>query len=272
MTNGGFATDTDWTKGTGWTINTTTGVASHAAGSSGNLDQSIPLVTGAAYEVRLTLSNVSAGQAQVYLQGSAAENVSAPLNSNGNYSFTLVAGTASSYDFRVNGSSTFVGSIDNISVREAPKIVWAPHNLVTYSEDFSAPGSVNNSNVTLAQGYAEAPDGSMNAERLVGTGTWFRQENYTHTVGQKITVAMWVKSNTGSNQTFRLYGDNNEVSADLTAISTWKWFSHEFTVSTGGSTGDGITRDTSSNDADLLIFGRHSYRSDLGGMHPVPAL
>ena len=124
--NGGFATDTDWTKGTGWTINTTTGVASHAAGSSGNLDQSIPLVAGAAYEVRLTLSNVSAGQAQVYLQGSAAENVSAPLNSNGDYSFTLVAGTATSYDLRVNGSSTFVGSIDNISVRQvsAPQFGW----------------------------------------------------------------------------------------------------------------------------------------------------
>ena len=41
VTNGTFDTDTDWTKGTGWTINTTTGRAEHSGASFGNITPAV---------------------------------------------------------------------------------------------------------------------------------------------------------------------------------------------------------------------------------------
>ena len=159
---------------------------------------------------------------------------------------------------------------DNVSVREMPVLKWAPHNLLSYSEEFDNDTNISNQSVTMTGNAGVAPDGTSTADRLVGTGGWFRQRNFTHTVGMVLTTNMWVKSNTGSNQTFRIYGDNSETSANLTATNEWQLFSHEYTVSAGGTTGDGITRDTFNTDADLLVWGHHTYRSDLGGMVDNP--
>ena len=45
VTNGSFAVDANWTKGTGWTIGA--GVASAASGTASDLEQSITLNPGA---------------------------------------------------------------------------------------------------------------------------------------------------------------------------------------------------------------------------------
>jgi hypothetical protein len=59
VTNGDFATDTDWTKGTGWSI--TSGTATHAGTTAGELSQSTALTAGTQYLVTYTVSNVSTG-------------------------------------------------------------------------------------------------------------------------------------------------------------------------------------------------------------------
>lgn len=55
ITNGGFDADTDWNKGTGWTIGS--GVAHHAAGSASVIQQLASLDDTGWYEAQYTLSN-----------------------------------------------------------------------------------------------------------------------------------------------------------------------------------------------------------------------
>ena len=60
VTNGTFDTDTDWTKGTGWTINTTTGVATHAQSAGGGaLSQELVWEVGKTYLISATIDTTS---------------------------------------------------------------------------------------------------------------------------------------------------------------------------------------------------------------------
>jgi len=275
VTNGDYSDgSTGWTEGTGWTIDTGTGVATHASGSSGNLDQSMALVAGAAYEVRLTLSNVSAGAAQVYLQGSAAENVSASLNSNGSYVFTLVAGTASSYDLRVNGSSAFNGSIDNISVREAPKLVWAPHNLVDYSEDFSQWTASNGTLTSTDVSTPVSPDGSFTADEFTSSSAYGSvQRTVTNLkVGVSYTFSAWVQKGTATNE-WSIYDASNAVVLDTTTSASngaWEKLQGTFTADNTLKVLRFQDRTGAASTGTVYLYGAHLYRSDLGGMAQVP--
>ena len=113
VANGTFDTDSDWTKGTGWTISG--GKANHAAGTASQLTSTnSSLLNGEVYEVRFTVSNRTAGS--LLLEGAiwtSAETISA----NGDYVFYKVKsgdGPAIFY-----GSGTFDGSIDDITVRKS---------------------------------------------------------------------------------------------------------------------------------------------------------
>ena len=77
VTNGGFATDTDWTKGTGWTIGS--GVATKTAGTASVLSQAISLTAGKTYFVTYQITR-TAGSVTARFTGG-----------------TTVSGTARSY-------------------------------------------------------------------------------------------------------------------------------------------------------------------------------
>jgi hypothetical protein len=59
-----------------------------------------------------------------------------PIDSTGRKSFVVVAERSSSY-ISINNYDTGTATIDSVSVREMPVIKWAPHNLLSYSEEFS---------------------------------------------------------------------------------------------------------------------------------------
>jgi hypothetical protein len=273
VVNGGFASDSDWTKGTGWSI--ANGVATKSPGTSANLDQTMDVVTGTMYEVSLSLSGVSAGSATVYLQGSATENVSSAMTSSGVYTFLLEAGTASSYDLRINASSTFAGSIDNVSVREMPVIKWAPHNLLTYSEDFTnAAWSKLGDAPAVTANYGTAPDGTSTADRIQFDSTTsgnstIQSPTITITNGAKYKFSVWMRSLSG-NVDVTLFNVGSVTTVSVT--SDWQLFTYEATSATTGSQVRIAKRDIwgTSGTADLLVWGAHLYRSDLGGMVDNP--
>lgn len=112
VVNGGFDSDTAWTKDTGWGI--AGGVATHTAGSVSNIKPSVDiLVVGKPYVLTYTVTSRSAGTFMVFLgSGTNSTAVSVP----GTYSFFGVcAGDTKAY---MHGDAAFAGSIDNISVRE----------------------------------------------------------------------------------------------------------------------------------------------------------
>jgi len=118
VTNGGFDSDTDWTKGDGWTI-TDTGWAIWAeSGGYGNIEQDIGIIEGRTYLVQFRLGSIEAyGQAKVQVGGTDGTLRS----STGTYEELITAGAGSAIKFIPSASPEghySVVEIDNVSVRE----------------------------------------------------------------------------------------------------------------------------------------------------------
>lgn len=100
-----------WTLGSGWSIGS--GVASKAAGVNADLTSSLAAVVGKTYNITYT-ATVTAGNMSFRI-GSTTGPVHAM---SGTFTAYLTATTTS--PLAVNGNSAFVGTVDNISVRELP--------------------------------------------------------------------------------------------------------------------------------------------------------
>ena len=154
VTNGDFATDSDWNKGTGWAISG--GKASNDGSQSGNswLSQNSVLVVGKRYKATFNLI-VSSGQIIIDAQSGATA-----YSSSGLITDNFVA-TTTTFQFMVNNS--FIGSIDNVSVKEytaadmdvtrataATRVDEA--GLVNYAEVVSDTELVSNGDFEIASG------------------------------------------------------------------------------------------------------------------------
>ena len=112
--NGDFSTDTDWIKGTGWSI--AAGVASCDGTQAGNsnLDASVnPLTAGTLYEVSFTLSNRVSGNIRLRIgTGNAQDSETV----NATYTYQVRAVTDGL--LRLIANASFVGDIDNVTAKE----------------------------------------------------------------------------------------------------------------------------------------------------------
>ena len=112
VTNGDFATDSDWTKATGATIS---GGLLNLSGVVGgqNTYQPAPIVTGKKYKITFTISN--------YVQGGIKPIIGSlggltPVSSNGTFTQYGIASGNSTIYLQADGTTTL--SIDNVSVKE----------------------------------------------------------------------------------------------------------------------------------------------------------
>lgn len=119
VTNGDFATDSDWFKGTGITISD--GSANFTGVGGQYLNQNI-LTSGNVYYLSFDVSVYTSGVLTIF--GGAANNISSSflVNSTGTYTGYFTAGGA---DNKIYFGSAFVGSIDNVSVQENPTTLRA---------------------------------------------------------------------------------------------------------------------------------------------------
>ena len=123
IVNGDFATDSDWIKGTGWSIS---GGSANCDGSqtSGTFLQQTPITftSGKTYKVVFTCT-IQAGNLDARLQGSGATVTGTSRASSGTYTEYLVS--TGNTSFRMRGNADFIGSIDNISVKQVdPNDYW----------------------------------------------------------------------------------------------------------------------------------------------------
>jgi hypothetical protein len=112
VSNGGFDTDTVWTK-----TNTTIagGVGVFSAANFGNVRQTISMTAGKTYRVRFTVASYTAGGVRIRLFGSANTD-GTNRTAAGTYTEDLVA-PASPTSFRVIGStSSDTLTVDNVSM------------------------------------------------------------------------------------------------------------------------------------------------------------
>ncbi len=145
VTNGSFATDTDWNKGTGWSI--ASGVATKTAGTAADLVQN----TGSSFlnryiRIRITITR-TAGALKIYPGGWSFYDVPA---ASGTYEYNFAATNLSTGSILyISADAAFAGTVDEISIKPiqgnhasqatsaSRPVLSARYNLLTYSEDVS---------------------------------------------------------------------------------------------------------------------------------------
>ena len=121
IVNGDFATDSNWTKQAGWSINNGKAVANLALNSyiAQNFSGGA-LTSGKTYKIVLTVSDYTTGNLKPQFSGGGGTQDLATINANGTYTYYVVA-TNNATGFRLKGISSgggFTGSIDNVSVKQ----------------------------------------------------------------------------------------------------------------------------------------------------------
>ena len=118
LINGDFATDSDWSKGTGWVI--MNGYA-ESDGTNAPLDQVSRLTVGKTYKVVITVTNMTSSALSVRL-GTSSSNAVLSILENGTYTAYGVAGATT---FRIR-SQGFDGRVQNVSVKQVdPNDRWS---------------------------------------------------------------------------------------------------------------------------------------------------
>ncbi len=119
VVNGGFATDTVWTKGTGWSIGSGVASCDGTQVAVTDLTQTLILVSGTYYEITYTISNYVAGTISIRAGG----NQIAAQDENGTFTRGVISGGTS---FKLRANSSFVGDVDNVIIKE---ILFTPDSL-----------------------------------------------------------------------------------------------------------------------------------------------
>ena len=113
VTNGDFATDSNWVNGTGWTIS---GGTANQDGSNGILRQTNVVSTNTKVKVTFDLTNYGgSGNLQVKFAPSIH---TITLTGDGSYTVFTDGTNSVNGDLQIITQSGFVGSIDNVSVKE----------------------------------------------------------------------------------------------------------------------------------------------------------
>ena len=129
VTNGTFGADTDWTKGTGWTISGGKANCSGAQIAVSELSQAYTLAQGRSIAITFTLSSVTAGGVTPFLGASDGEEYTA----DGTYTAILAVTTGDALiGFRADAD--FTGSIDDVSFAAARRA-----SVKTVNADYTLP-------------------------------------------------------------------------------------------------------------------------------------
>ena len=230
ITNGNFATDSDWTKGAGWTISA--GSATHTGGVASYLSQDV-LTPNSLYKVEIEVLQADGSNfIQIYMGTSPAlETITAA----GSYTFSLTSQPVDNIGFSIRGIGN--AKVDNISVRNIPVFTLegnasifqppvdasgpfgylaekASTNLTLQSEDFTTTWTL--ANVTIAANAAVAPDGTTTMDRVVvdttnGTHAVY-QNGPTITADTNYTYSVYIKDDGAGFGGIRFGGGSNSIS------------------------------------------------------------
>jgi len=172
VVNGDFSSDSNWNKGTSWSI--TEGKAVCNGGGSYLQQQPIVFEVGKTYKCKFDIIDYTSGTVRFRLSTS---NNGSELSGKGSYTEYITIVSKTDNYLNIIGSS-FIGSIDNVSVKEVTGQEVVPDsgcgswllepqstNLITYSEDFSQ-SSWTKENSSVVSGFV-SPDGTNNAYKLV---------------------------------------------------------------------------------------------------------
>ena len=129
ITNGDFASDTIWTKGSGWTIGAGVATAAGAISTPISQNANVPIIQGQSYTVEFTVT-ASAGTLTPSVGGNAGTTRGA-----GTWRETIIAGSTQVLAFT---GAAFTGTLDNVSVKD----IYSNDRLINRADEFTLAGNV----------------------------------------------------------------------------------------------------------------------------------
>jgi hypothetical protein len=183
VTNGGFDTDTDWIKSVGITISGGEVHFNDAVGGAG-LQQDIGAETGKRYRIYYEVTAKTSGN--LFLSGSGFTESTLLDTSVGEHWVELPAEDDQNLYFITQGGVGFIGSLDNVSTREANPLN-GDHTGVAVGQtgQYRVPILVTDDGVTsntdfLSAEYNSAYDASIDFTKmsLLRKTTWDTTERY----------------------------------------------------------------------------------------------
>ena len=232
VTNGDFATDSNWAKSSQSTISegranilSTDGSYQYIAQTSANYTST----QNKFVKITLDIVEINSGQLKAQFSGGASYNL--PTSVGTHTIYVLNDGTTGTFNLARVGGVTDI-TIDNVSVKEylGQEVVpdsgcgsWLLEpqstNMVPYSSDFSqwVWGGNSNANNTTRVDNQSSLDGETNAAlftRNAGTNGWFSAVNLNVTLNQTYTYSLFVKKGTSS--TIQLLNVSNSPQSIVT--------------------------------------------------------
>ena len=266
VTNGDFATDTDWTLGDGWTISG--GVAVGTNTFRELVSNTATVIAGRTYIVTFEITSYTAGR----VKAKVGSTLGTYRDSVGVYTETITATNTDNARI-VRSDLNFTGSIDNVSVKEVtfdqpdgtlqlfnhpdnvPRIEYdadgtvkgllieeARTNLLTYSEDFSN-AAYNKTDCSVTSNATTAPDGTTTADKLSFATT----NNSFHFISKGITMG-------AESHTVSAFFKAGEVASASIFLSRGGNVGGSFNLSTGVATASGT-----GNTANMVDVGNGWY-------------
>ncbi len=180
VVNGTFDTDSDWTKGTGWTISGGKANSDGSQTGTSNLFQNMGILSNKSVKVEYTISNFSAGHLDLSFFGTGLPASETRANANGNYIWYVNIPTGHNGNVGFSANSSFVGSVDNFSVK------------VETEADFDF---TRNSSATRVNPDYLIQDVSILSSNLVQNGNFSELGSQLITNGNFETDSGWTKTN-----------------------------------------------------------------------------
>ena len=234
VTNGDFATDSDWTKGTGWTI--ANGIATYdgTAGTSA-ITQADVIEVGKTYKVTIeVISNEGTGANTIFLGGTVLNGSHLSVGTHTFY------GATSNTNVKLNiyGRSGEVFQIDNVSVKEVPDWTLTQATVSNNTLQLSTTdGSYTAATQSLGS-IGESYKIQLDVSNIVGTISVAIGGGTDVDITTNGTHTIYIKSASTTFELKRKFGITN-VSASITNVSVQELDPNDYwNLGAGWSLGD----------------------------------
>ena len=263
ITNGDFATDSNWSKGAAWTISG--GTANFDDTATSGLSQNMTFVSGKTYKISF---EVISGTASIgfYSSNGATAYIGYQVYAIGTHNVNFLHSTGANLGIFGNKFAGTAFSIDNVSVKEYLGQEVVPNsgcgswlfepqstNLLTYSEDFSQSVWLKVGDTTIESGYL-APDGTNSAYKVSGTNSsMFAVASLLTTT----TRSIYAKTVSGTGQAHLLsYSDNTNNLFTIT--EDWQRFEVNSAIATGAANFYAIDFRSGTTLTEIILWGANA--------------